>query len=135
MSQGLSHITFIVRDLDRMEEILTTVLDARKIYDSGENTFSLSLERFFDIGGVWVATMEGDPLPMRSYNHVAFRMAPDEYDDRLARIRALGLDVREGRSRVAGEGHSIYFHDHDNHLFELHSGTLEDRLRRYAQGR
>ena len=51
MIKGLSHITFIVKDLDRMEKLLTTVLDARKIYDSGENTFSISRERFFDIGG------------------------------------------------------------------------------------
>ena len=132
MIEGLSHMTFIVRDLDKMEELLTTVLDARKIYDSGEKTFSISRERFFDIGGLWVATMEGEPLQDRTYNHVAFKMAADEYDDRLQRIRSLGLDVREGRSRVEGEGHSIYFYDHDNHMFELHSGTLEERLRRYA---
>ena len=134
MVQGLSHMTFIVRDLERMEAMLTTVLDAKKIYDSGDKTFSLSKERFFDIGGIWVATMEGDPLPNRTYNHVAFKMAPDAYDDKLARIKALGLDVREGRARVEGEGHSIYFYDYDNHLFELHSGSLEDRLKRYAEG-
>jgi len=132
MIEGLSHVTFIVADLDRMEEILTTVLDAKRIYDSGERTFSLSRERFFDIGGVWVATMEGEALPDRTYNHVAFKMGPDDYDDRLRRIRALGLAVREGRSRVEGEGHSIYFYDDDNHMFELHSGTLDERLRRYG---
>ena len=134
MIKGLSHMTFIVKDLDKMERLLTYVLDAKKIYDSGEKTFSLSKERFFDIGGVWVATMEGDPLPSKTYNHVAFKMADDEYDDRLARIRALGLEVREGRARVEGEGRSIYFYDDDNHMFELHSGTLEDRLNRYAAG-
>ena len=134
MIKGLSHMTFIVKDLDKMERLLTYVLDAKKIYDSGEKTFSLSKERFFDIGGVWVATMEGDPLPSKTYNHVAFKMADDEYDDRLARIRALGLEVREGRARVEGEGRSIYFYDDDNHVFELHSGTLEDRLNRYAAG-
>lgn len=128
-------MTFIVKDLDRMEEILTQVFNAKKVYDSGEDTFSLSKERFFDIGGVWVATMEGDPLPERSYNHVAFEMGPDDYDDRLARIEALGLEVREGRTRVEGEGHSIYFYDDDNHMFELHSGTLQERLIRYAKGR
>jgi catechol 2,3-dioxygenase-like lactoylglutathione lyase family enzyme len=48
MIQGLSHVTFIVSDLDKMEGILTTVLDAKKVYDSGENTFSLSEEIFFD---------------------------------------------------------------------------------------
>ncbi len=134
MIEGLSHMTFIVRDLDKMERMLTTVLDAKKIYDSGERTFSVSKERFFDIGGVWVATMEGDPLSDKTYNHVAFKMGADEYEDRLQRIRSLGLEIRESRSRVQGEGHSIYFYDYDNHMFELHSGTLEDRLKRYAEG-
>lgn len=134
MIEGLSHITFITRDLDKMEEVLTTILDAKKIYDSGDRTFSLSKERFFDIGGVWVAIMKGDPLSEKTYNHVAFKMGVDEYDDRLQRIRSLGLEIREGRSRVPGEGQSIYFYDCDNHMFELHSGTLEERLKRYASG-
>lgn len=64
MIEGLSHITFIVRDLDRMEEILTTVLHAKKVYDSGNDTFSLSRERFFLVGEepamVWIAIMEGE---------------------------------------------------------------------------
>lgn len=139
MVQGLSHITFIVRDLDRMQQILTTVLDARKVYDSGAETFSLSRERFFLIGdgdaAVWVATMEGEPLAAQTYNHVAFKIDEADYDDYLGRIRGLGLALREGRSRVAGEGQSIYFYDDDNHMFELHTGTLQDRLQRYAQGR
>ena len=58
-------------------------------------------------------------------------MAVEAYDNKLQPIQALGLDVREGRSRVDGEGRSIYFYDFDNHMFELHSGTLQDRLRCY----
>ena len=133
MIEGLSHLTFIVSDLDRMESLLTEVLDAKKVYDSGDNTFSLSRERFFDIGGLWVATMEGDPLAEKTYNHVAFKIPVSEYEDRLARIKRLGLEIREGRSRVEGEGLSIYFYDYDNHMFELHTGTLEERLSRYSQ--
>lgn len=137
MVQGLSHITFVVSDLDRAERLLTHVLDARKVYDSGDVTFSLSRERFFLVGpeDIWIAIMEGGSLPTRSYNHVAFRIDDGEYDERLRRVRELGLEVREGRSRVEGEGRSIYFHDYDNHLFELHSGTLQTRLKRYARGR
>jgi catechol 2,3-dioxygenase-like lactoylglutathione lyase family enzyme len=145
MVAGLSHVTFIVRDLDRMEAVLTEVLGARKVYDSGEETFSLSKERFFLVGGgsgdpdapapLWLATMEGPPLAERSYNHVAFKIAEADYDACLERIRALGLELRESRARVEGEGRSIYFHDHDNHLFELHTGTLSERLARYARGR
>jgi fosfomycin resistance protein FosX len=133
--QGLSHITFIVRDLDLMERLLTEVLGARKVYDSGSVTFSLSKERFFLIGEVWIAVMEGESLPSRTYNHVAFKIDDADYEDRLARIRALGLDASEGRPRVEGEGRSIYFHDYDNHLFELHTGTLQERLARYKQGK
>jgi fosfomycin resistance protein FosX len=132
MIEGLSHMTFITRDLDRMEAILTGVLGARKIYDSGDATFSLSRERFFDAAGLWIAIMEGDPLPTQTYNHVAFKIAEADYDACLARITALGLTLRESRPRVAGEGRSIYFHDDDNHLFELHTGTLAERLARYA---
>ncbi len=107
MIEGLSHITFIVSDLDKMEEMLTKILDAQKIYGSGEQPFSLSKERFFDIGGVWVAIMEGEPLSQKTYNHVAFKMGATEYDARLKQIKALGLEVREGRVRVDGEGRSI----------------------------
>ncbi|UWR22400.1 FosX/FosE/FosI family fosfomycin resistance hydrolase [Sulfitobacter sp. S190] len=128
---GLSHVTFITADLDRMEQIFTRVLKAEKIYDSGLDTFSIAPERFFDVDGVWVATMLGAPLPTRTYNHTAFTMPEADYDDRLAEIKSLGLDLREGRSRVAGEGHSIYFHTPDNHLIELHTGTLAQRLARY----
>jgi fosfomycin resistance protein FosX len=133
--EGLSHITFVVRDLDRMEDILTTVLGAREVYDSGSATFSLSRERFYLVGELWIAVMEGEPLPARPYNHVAFKIADADYNDCLARIRSLGLELREGRSRVEGEGRSIYFYAHDNRLFELHTGTLQERLARYVQGR
>jgi fosfomycin resistance protein FosX len=134
--EGLSHMTFIVADLDRMEEVLVAVLGARRVYDSGDDTFSLSKERFFLIGeggdALWIAIMEGEPLPSRSYNHIAFKISEADYDHCLDRINKLGLELRESRPRVAGEGRSIYFHDHDNHLFELHTGTLAERLRRYT---
>jgi fosfomycin resistance protein FosX len=145
MVRGLSHMTFVVSDLDRMEVLLTRVLEARKVYDSGDETFSVSRERFFLVGGdaddayapapIWIATMEGEPLPSRTYNHVAFKIEETDYERCFMNVRSLGLDVKEGRSRVAGEGRSIYFHDHDNHLFELHTGTLSERLARYARRR
>lgn len=136
MPHALSHITFIVRDLDRMEDIVTRVLKGRKIYDSGEKSFSLSRERFFLIGegeqAVWFVTMEGESPIERSYNHVAFKIDEAEIDDRLQAIRELGLPLKDARPRISGEGYSIYFYDDDHHLFELHTGTLEDRLRAYV---
>ncbi|GGE15976.1 Catechol 2,3-dioxygenase [Gemmobacter megaterium] len=135
MSSGLSHVTFVVADLDRMQRVLEQVFGARCVYDSGDDTFSLSAERFFLIGETWVAIMQGDPLPSRSYNHAAFKVDDADIEGCRARILDLGLEIRPERPRVAGEGRSIYFYGPDNHLFEVHSGTLQDRLARYAQGK
>lgn len=135
MSGALSHITIVVSDLDRTQRMLEEVLDARLVYASGAETFSLSEERFYLIGDLWLATMKGAPLAERSYNHVAFHVDEAELDARAARIAALGLEIRPPRPRVAGEGRSVYFYGPDNHLFELHSGTLAERLARYARGR
>ncbi|MGH3703189.1 MAG: FosX/FosE/FosI family fosfomycin resistance hydrolase [Agromyces sp.] len=135
-SSGLSHVTFIVTDLDRMETILTRVLGAVRVYDSGAETFSLAEERFFLVGdeptATWVAIMQGDGGLTRSYNHVAFQVDAGALDELRRAIDELGLDQRPPRSRVEGEGESIYFYDDDAHLFELHTGSLRERLRAYT---
>jgi catechol 2,3-dioxygenase-like lactoylglutathione lyase family enzyme len=131
---GLSHITFIVRDLDRMARFLCEGLGAREVYDSSEHDFSLSREKFFVLGGVWLAAMQGEPPAERSYQHVAFEVAESDLPTYRARLESLGVDIRAPRDRVEGEGVSLYFHDFDNHLFELHAGTLEQRLARYRLG-
>jgi catechol 2,3-dioxygenase-like lactoylglutathione lyase family enzyme len=133
--EGLSHVTFVVRDLDRMTRILTGIFGAREVYASGEETFSMAREKFFQVGDLWIAVMEGEPLPSRTYNHVAFRIEDAEFEAYEARVKALGLEMRPPRARVPGEGRSLYFYDDDNHLFELHTGTLAERLERYAKGK
>ena len=69
MIEGLSHITFIVKDLERMKLLLVGALGGKEVYDSGGKSFSISREKFFEVGGVWIAVMEGDPLPEKTYNH------------------------------------------------------------------
>jgi catechol 2,3-dioxygenase-like lactoylglutathione lyase family enzyme len=135
MIEGLSHITFVVADLDRMERLVVDVLGAEKVYDSGAEQFSISEERFYLAGGIWIAVMKGDGGRARTYDHVAFKISDERFESALVTIERLGLDVRPPRPRVEGEGRSIYFHDWDDHLFELHTGTLAGRLERYRKGR
>ena len=131
--KGISHITFMVRDLEKTSLFFKTVFDAEEVYSSGDKTFSVAREKFLLIGEVWVAIMEGEALPERSYNHIAFKIAEDQFDEYLDKVRAAGVDFREPRPRVDGEGRSLYFYDFDNHLFELHTGTLAERLARYSR--
>jgi catechol 2,3-dioxygenase-like lactoylglutathione lyase family enzyme len=133
--EGLSHVTFVVRDLERMTRILTGIFGAREVYASGEETFSIAREKFFQVGDLWIAVMEGEPLSSRTYNHVAFKIEDAEFEAYEAKVKAMGLEIRPPRQRMPGEGRSLYFYDDDNHLFELHTGTLAERLERYAQGK
>ena len=133
MIEGISHITLIVRDLLKMKMLIETVFNGIEVYHSEKATFSLSREIFFLIGDIWIAVMEGDPASERTYNHIAFKISDADLPKYLSKINVLGLEMRESRSRVKGEGRSIYFYDYDNHLFELHTGSLEERLILYGK--
>ena len=114
--------------------LIETVFQGREVYSSDGQRFSLSPEKFFLVGGLWIAIMEGRSLAEKTCNHIAFKVAEGDIQTLKDRVVSLGLEVRESRSRVDGEGASVYFYDYDNHLFELHTGTLKTRLARYAKG-
>ena len=133
MIEGLSHITFIVSNLERMAHFLATIFNDQEVYSSEGKTFSISNEKFFLISHIWIAIMQGETSLDRTYNHIAFKIDEEDFKEYAARIKLASIEVREGRSRVAGEGRSLYFYDYDNHLFELHTGTLEQRLQRYHE--
>lgn len=131
MIRGISHLTFIVHDLEKTTQFFKKIFSAEMVYDSGAQTFSLSEERFFLIGTLWVAAMQGDPLTERTYDHIAFQIDESGFEAYKKRIEDLGVEMREPRKRVEGEGRSLYFYDYDNHLFELHTGTLAERTKAY----
>ncbi|MDR3645831.1 MAG: FosX/FosE/FosI family fosfomycin resistance hydrolase [Clostridia bacterium] len=131
MIEGISHITLMVRDLDRTAKFLEAVFDAEEIYSSGDKTFSTAREKYFLIGGIWIAIMKSDCAPERTYDHIAFKIEEDDFEKYASKAIAAGADIRPGRKRVDGEGRSLYFYDYDHHLFELHTGTLSERLDRY----
>lgn len=129
--EGISHLTFVVKDLELASVFFRFVFDAQEIYSSEDETFSLAREKFLLINDQWIVIMEGDSLSHRTYNHVAFKIKDEEFNIYESKIRALRLDLKSPRPRVEGEGRSLYFYDYDNHLFELHTGSLSERLSLY----
>lgn len=129
---GLSHATFVVSDLERSARLFREGLGAREVYDSAGREHSLSREKFFVLGGLWLVAMEGPPLAEPSYRHLAFAVGAAEITLFRQRLQALGVEILPGRGRIEGEGDSLYFRDWDGHLFELHAGTLDQRLAAYA---
>ncbi len=95
MVEGISHITFVVKNLQKTAELLETVFDAKKVYDSGDKTFSISKELFYLIGDQWIVIMENEETVNRTYHHVAFKIKAQDLSDRSCRYP---------RVRYAGPG-------------------------------
>ena len=93
---GLSHLTFIVSDLARSTRLWLEGLGATEVYHSGADTYSLSAEKFFVLGGVWVATMQGE-AGERWYRHVAFQADAAEIPGYDQKLRASGVEIRPAR--------------------------------------
>lgn len=131
MIKGISHVTFVVKDLEKSAKLLEQIFEAKEVYDSKNKNFSLSAEKFFKIGKIWIAIMQGKSLKEKTYNHIAFEVAEKDLKIYEKKIKQLGLKIKPARPRVKEEGKSIYFYDYDNHLFEIHSGNLKTRLKSY----
>ncbi len=130
--KGISHITLICKDIVKSTQLFGDLFNAKEVYSSDEHNFSISKEKFLLINDLWIALMQGDSIE-RSYNHIAFHIDEDELPKYELKIQKHGLEMLQGRSRDDREGKSIYFYDYDNHLFELHTGTLETRLQFYKE--
>jgi metallothiol transferase len=86
------------------------------------------------LNGLWIALNEEDvdrSTPNRTYTHIAFTLEEEEYETTLLRLQALQVEILPGRSRDEKDKKSIYFLDPDGHMFEFHTGSLEDRLDYY----
>jgi len=123
---GISHITLVVKDLERTSVFLERIFGAKAIYSS-------VTAKYFLINDLWIALNKGEPLSERTYNHIAFTIQDRDFEEFVERIKEVGAEIVQGRTRLSGEGRSLYFYDYDNHLFELHTGTLSQRLDCYAQ--
>ncbi len=125
--KGLSHITFMCKDLEKTSQMFKGVFGAEEVYCSGDKPFSIAKEKFLKVAGIWIALMEGEPVE-KTYNHVAFQVSDQELAEFEAKVCSFGLTILPGRKREGAEGRSLYFYDYDNHLLELHTGDLEARL-------
>ena len=124
MITGISHITLVVQNLERTAAFLESIFEAKEVYSS-------STAKYFIITDLWIALNKGNPLSERTYNHIAFAIQDNVFDEYVERLINANAEIVQGRARGDDEGRSVYFYDYDNHLFELHTSTLEERLKSY----
>ena len=87
MIKGISHITFIVKDLEKTTNFFTQIFDAKEVYSSGDKTFSISKEKFFLINDIWIAIMEDNSINKKTYNHIAFKVSQKDFPIYVERVK------------------------------------------------
>lgn len=130
MIKGVNHLLFSVSNLEESIQFYKNVFDAKLLVE-GRTT------AYFDLNGLWLALNEETNIPRsdanHSYTHIAFTVDEDDFANVVSRLQELKVNILSSRPRDEKDKKSIYFTDLDGHKFELHTGTLQDRLDYYKQ--
>lgn len=127
--QGINHLCFSVSNLERSITFYEQALGAR-IQVKGRKL------AYFELAGLWIALNQEDVIrnyTERTYTHIAFTVKEEEFDTSVQELKAAGADILPGRARDSRDARSVYFTDPDGHLFELHTGTMKQRLDYYRE--
>jgi len=127
--QGVNHLCFSVSDLDQSIRFYSEVFGA-KILVKGRRL------AYFDLYGLWIALNQEDVVRdpnHRTYTHIAFTIEKEDIELMTTKLKNLNVEVLPGRVRDERDKNSIYFLDPDGHMFEFHTGNLQDRLDYYKE--
>lgn len=117
MLRGLNHLTLAVAELERSLAFYESLgFRQRARWPRGA---------YLSQGPLWLCLAVGPVTPREDYTHLAFDVAPADFEPLCARLREAG--VAEWQPN-ASEGDSLYLLDPDGHRLELHVGDLESRL-------
>ena len=123
MISGINHITLSVSDLDRAFEFYVDLLGLKPIARWYKGAHLLA-------GNLWVClNLEAsltERVPSATYDHVALTVSADDFASLRERLLRSGVaQWQENHS----EGDSFYFLYPDGHKLEIHTTTLQDRLK------
>ena len=122
MINGLNHITFAVKDIEKSFEFYTELLDLEPIakWQNGA---------YLKAGDTWIALNSDESVATSvrtDYTHIAFTCSDADFQGLKEKLLSYGSSEWSANE---SEGGSFYFTDPDGHRLEIHVGDLDSRLK------
>jgi catechol 2,3-dioxygenase-like lactoylglutathione lyase family enzyme len=123
--RGFSHVTIDVCNLERSLSFYTGVLGMRLVNKARHDAY-------LEWGDAWICLQERPNLPepraQLGVNHVAFFIALEDFEHAVEELQKAGVTIVRGPIQ-RGVGWTVNFLDPDGTQLELHTSTLEERMR------
>jgi len=122
MIQGINHITFAVKDINKSLEFYHNILGCELIATCDKGAY-------LQAGVLWLClSLDANALQEQPshYSHIAFNINPNDFTAMEKRL--IENNVQFWKDNVS-EGDSLYILDPDFHKLEVHYSTLANRLR------
>ncbi len=120
MINGINHITLSVKDIDESFKFYKEILGLKPIMKS-------EISAYFQAGSIWIALVKDETKKSASdYSHIAFNVTAKDFNNLKNKIKDYGAkEWQENKT----EGESFYFLDPSGNKLEIHSTSLDDRVK------
>ncbi|MCL6442233.1 MAG: VOC family protein [Alicyclobacillus sp.] len=125
MVQGFSHVTIAVSNLGRSLEFYSRTLGMKVVHQGRSDAY-------LEWGNAWICLIERPERWVQGQclgvDHIAFYIDPSHFSDAVQVLKEANVEIVRGPI-TRGIGLSINFLDPDGTQLELHTSTLEERMR------
>ncbi len=129
--QGIDHVAFNVRDLDKTVKFYTEVLGLKI---TQREPSKAGIEYFLDCGPSLLGIIQATDLNINhpfaheglGANHFSFRIHSDDFEPMIAHLEKNNVKIEYAKKRP--KSWSLYFYDIDGNKLEATAWPLEDDL-------